>query len=108
MISYVSNRIFLIKDGDENDSGKNLGGKDDEENSDDGLKPMILKRIPIGFCASIKLSLQRLCLTAGLNKCCAPCHSRRDKLSHLADKLAKDELKIVRWLQFKRCMNLAM
>ena len=49
----------------------------------------------------MKLSLQRLF------KFCKCCESRRDKLSHAADKMVKEELKIVRWIQFMRCSDLA-
>ena len=73
----MSNRIFLIKDGDEDDpdrSTKNKTVHDNdvgaEEKSDDSEKPVTLKRIPIGFCASIKLSFQRIGLVAGCGKCC--------------------------------------
>ena len=66
------------------------------------LPPKILKPIPIGFWASIKLSIQRLF------KFCKCCENRRDKLSHAADKMVKEELKIVRWIQFMRCTDLAL
>ena len=101
VISYVSNHVFLIRDGDELDSVAKIHDERADD-SDSSKSETTLKRIPIGFFASIKLSFQRLC------DCCGCCHSRRDKLSHLADKLVKEELKIVRWLQHMRCVNLAM
>ena len=94
--------MFLIHDGDEIDSTNKvglaqdsirvsyLGQQDSERELNMGL-PATLKRIPISFWASIKLSFLRLC------KCCSCFENRRDKLSHLADKLVKEELKIVRW-----------
>ena len=97
VISNVSNGIFLIIEGDEK-----------EKNFRKSYEPNTLKRIPIGFLSSVKLSFQRLGLVAGCNKCCNKFQSRRDKLSHLADKLATDELKLIRWLQFMRSTNLAM
>lgn len=112
MISYVSNRLFLIPDGDESDPKSKIKNNDHQvhNNDSDGQTemPVTLKRIPIGFFSSVKLSFQRLCLMAGCNRCCVKCHTRRDKLSHMADKLAKDELKLIRWIQFMRCTNFAM
>ena len=51
------------------------------------------------------MSFQRLLPCFFKSSCCL---SRRDKLSHKADQLVKDELKIVKWIQFMRCTELAM
>ena len=114
VISYVSNRLFLIKDGEElqPDSSVHKIHNDEseqfrEDDNDSVCTPVTLKRIPISFLSSIKLSFQRLCLNVSAS-CCKRCHTRRDKLSHMADKLVKEELKIVKWLQFKRTHSLAM
>ena len=109
VISYVSNRLFLIKDGDEKDPKSSDDLKVQHEDSDSiDDKPVILKRIPIGFFAKIKLSFQRLCIIGGCGKWCSKFHTRRDRFAHMADKLCKEELKIIRWLQFMRRTNLAM
>ena len=87
-VNYVGNFLYLIKDGDEKEDPKvNLVGDSTNRNESN------LKRIPIGFFASVKLSLQRL-----LPCCCKCCFNRRDRLSHAADEAVKEELKIVRWV----------
>ena len=102
VISYVGNQLFLIKTGDENKHGNKVDYADSLDN------PHTKKHIPIGFFSSIKLSFQRLGRVAGCKRCCKKFYSRRDRLTHLAEKLAKDELKLIRWLKFMRSTNLAM
>ena len=34
--------------------------------------------------------------------CCKCCHTRKDRLVHASDSKVKDELKIIRWIQFMR------
>lgn len=51
----------------------------------------------MGFFSSIWLSLQRIFA------CCTCCHTNRDKFSHAADRMVKEELKIVGWVQHMRC-----
>ena len=60
-------------------------------------KPQELKKIPINLLGSIKLSFQRL-----LPCCQWCCVSRRDRFSHKADSLIKEELQIVKWIKFMR------
>ena len=66
-------------------------------------EPEKLVRIPRGFFGSIKLSLQRIFC---LNFTC--CHSKRDRLAHEADKSVKNELKVVRWINFMRTAEIAI
>lgn len=96
VLNYVSNHTFLIRDGDEK---KQPPGHVQEE---DPNKEVVLKRIPVGFFGSIWLSLQRI---FAFITCC---HSPRDKFSHAADRMVKEELKIVGWVQHMRCQKLAM
>ena len=60
------------------------------------------KRIPIGFFGGIKLSFQRLL------PFCTYCRSKRDKLSHAADSMVKEEVKVVKWVQFHRVSEEAL
>ena len=76
-ISYLSQHTVLAKQGDE------------------------VKRVPIGFFGGIKLSLQRLICK------CSCCHSKRDKLSHLADEAVKQDVKIVGWVKRNRMLKYA-
>lgn len=39
--------------------------------------------------------------------CCICCHSKRDRTVHTADRAIKSELKIVKWIQFFRALELA-
>lgn len=55
-------------------------------------------QIPIGFLASIKLSMTRL--MPFCKKCC--CLSKVDRLSLRADKLVKKDIEIIEWIHFKR------
>ena len=87
-INYISNRTYLIRDGDERANKKVKLPPHDNEAEDE----VVLKRIPIGFFSSIWLSLQRIMAF------CTCCHSRRDKFSHAADRMVKEELKIVGWI----------
>ena len=98
VLNYVSNHTFLIQDGDEND--KKSAGAIQDHDTDKG--ETVLKRIPIGFFSGIWLSIQRIL------HCCTCCHSNRDKFSHAADRMVKEELKIVGWVQHMRCQKLAM
>ena len=98
VLNYVSNHTYLIKDGDERARKESDITPQDNE-ADDGL---VLKRIPIGFFSSVWLSFQRIFV------CCTCCQTRRDKFSHAADKMVKEELKIVGWIQHMRCHNFAM
>ena len=74
MISYISNRLFLIKDGEEVDGNDKIKHEDSDSSSDNGIdgmkKRVTLKRIPIGFFANVKLSFQRLGNEAGCSACC--------------------------------------
>jgi len=36
------------------------------------------------------------------------CYNRRDKLVHAAEAKTKEELKIIGWIQFMRCTEVAM
>ena len=63
-----------------------------------------LDRIEIGFWQSIKLSLQRIFMICN---CCLCCHSKKDRTAHTADHAIKSELKIVKWIQFFRALELA-
>jgi hypothetical protein len=94
-INYVSNHTYLSSD-DADVTNKVADSEKQEEPE--------LKRIPIGFFASIKLSFQRLLPFL----CCKCCVNRRDRLSHSADKMVKEELKIVKWIQFMRITEFAL
>lgn len=97
VLNYVSNHTFLIRDGDEKKNP--IGGVQEE---DDPNKEVVLKRIPVGFFSGIWLSIQRI---FAFITCC---HTPRDKFSHAADRMVKEELKIVHWVQHMRCQKLAM
>ena len=97
VLNYVSNHTFLIRDGDER---SNVPGA--IEHSADGEERVTLKRIPVGFFGGVWLSLQRIF------SCFTRCHTNRDKFSHAADRMVKEELKIVGWVQHMRCQKLAM
>jgi len=85
----------LINDGEELEKTEDVS----EVSPSDSLDGKPLKRIPIGYFASLKLSFQRILLPL---KCCNRCHNRRDKLAHAADIRIKEEIKIVRWIKHNR------
>ena len=95
-INYVSNHTYQVRENEDHERKEGqIQQTKDEEN---------LKQIKIGFFTSIKHSFQRLfpcCF-------CKSCHSRKDRLVLAADEMVKDELKIVRWVQFMRVTELAM
>ena len=95
-LNYVSNHTFLIRDGDERSNAGAIHDGDNEKAN------VVLKRIPVGFFGGVWLSLQRIFA------CCHCCHTNRDKFSHAADRMVKEELKIVGWVQHMRCQKLAM
>lgn len=96
VLNYVSNHTFLIRDGDEKRQPAGVVQEDDPN------KEVVLKRIPVGFFSGVWLSIQRI---FAFITCC---HSPRDKFSHAADRMVKEELKIVGWVQHMRCQKLAM
>ena len=60
VISYVSQHTYLIRDGDEKAEQNKLDLNEAVGLAEKDLKvmtPHVLKRVPINFCASIKLSL---------------------------------------------------
>ena len=89
VLNYVSNHTFLIQDGDENARKSKSAIQDNTTGKDE---TPVLKRIPFGFFGSIWLSFQRIFA------CCTCCHTNRDKFSHAADRMVKEELKIVGWV----------
>lgn len=97
-ISAVSNHTFMIRDGDEKSENQRKATIQDTENSQSKTK---WKRLPISFFQSIRLSLQRLFYPVFCG-CFSRCFSRHDKLSHYSDKLASEEMKIVRWIRLMR------
>ena len=100
VLNYVSNHTFLIRDGDELNNARQI-----QQDQEDGASTRTtLKRIPVGFFAGVWLSIQRIFACSF----CTCCHSNRDKFSHAADRLVKEELKIVGWVQHMRCQKLAM
>ena len=108
--SYLSQHLYLIREGDDKeDKAKDKDKASNEKNQKnndilgESKESQVLKRVPISFFASIKLSLQRL-----LCKNKKRCQSRRDRLSHLQDQMVTEELRIVNWIQHMRCMKLAM
>ena len=104
--SFIGQNTFLIRDGEERvppqDTASVRPSSTQSKEGRDQTKENGLKKIPIGFCGSIKLSLQRLLFD------CACCKSRRDKLSHMAVHSVKDELQIVEWVKFKRITEAAI
>ena len=104
--SFIGQNTFLIRDGEERvppqDTASVRPSSTQSKEGRDQTKENGLKKIPIGFCGAIKLSLQRLLFD------CACCKSRRDKLSHMAVHSVKDELQIVEWVKFKRITEAAI
>ena len=91
VLNYVSNHTFLIRDGDELNNGAGAIQQDQEDGSSNRVT---LKRIPVGFFGGVWLSIQRIFACSF----CTCCHSNRDKFSHAADRMVKEELKIVGWV----------
>ena len=121
-VSYVSNHTYLVRE-EEIDSSKTLKStsistQTQERPSSvatrDGQARISSKRdeytwirLPIGFFASIKLSLQRI-LDPVICDCCKRRFSNRDKLSHLSDLKVTKEMKIVRWIRLMRAADIAL
>mmetsp|Transcript_19673 Transcript_19673/g.26608 ORF Transcript_19673/g.26608 Transcript_19673/m.26608 type:complete len:135 (-) Transcript_19673:133-537(-) len=63
-----------------------------------------LGRIDVGFWQGIKLSFQRILMHCNCGFCC---HSKRDRNVHEADRSVRNELKIVKWVQFFRALEIA-
>ena len=104
--SYIGNNTFLIPNGEDKGRTSSVKPNDDKEINEKsrGTHPdnPEYKKIPISFCGSIKLSLQRLLFS------CKCCMSRRDKLAHMADHSVKNELQVVEWIKFKRITEAAI